>query len=253
MLGRFVVPSSRLPELVEQLEAIGATEPLDLSVLSSDWLSESEQVVSFANEHANLLHVGAIEQPWRERLPEPGGPSVYVETSLTESLEERLTSIKHSGCHAKIRMGGLDVPSFPDSRTVLEFLQTCGSLGLAFKATAGLHHPFPAARLASNDDDAPIVPMHGFVNMLLAMALLRHEQADETLLLELLGEQEASAFVVDDDGIRFRDQLITRVELETARARFHSIGSCSFDVPLHDLQRAGWLAPLNRSGERDGA
>ena len=51
-----------------------------------------------------------------------------------------------------------------------------------------------------------------------------------------------NVIVVDDDGIRFRDQLITLVELEAARARFHSIGSCSFDVPLSDLQRAGWFA-----------
>ncbi len=243
MLGRFVVLSSQLPELVEQLGSLGLSKPVDTSVLSSDWVSEREQVIAFLNEHSSLLQIGAIEQKWKERLPLPGTQPVYVETSLNKSLKERLTLIKQAGCFAKIRLGGLEASSFPDSPAVLEFLRTCASLDLAFKATAGLHHPFPASRPVLNDDNAPIGPMHGFVNVLLATALIQREIANKTLVLELLDERDSTAFVVGDDGIRFRDQLITLVELESARAQFHSIGSCSFDVPLHDLQHAGWLTP----------
>ncbi|MFP6673549.1 MAG: hypothetical protein VB878_00590, partial [Pirellulaceae bacterium] len=82
MLGRFVVLSSQLPELVEQLGSLGLSKPVDTSVLSSDWVSEREQVIAFVNEHSSLLQIGAIEQKWKERLPLPGAQPVYVETSL---------------------------------------------------------------------------------------------------------------------------------------------------------------------------
>ena len=251
MLGRFVVPASRLQELIEQLKRLGSEEAWELSVLSQDWLNEGGDVTAYAESHSRWITIGSVEQRWSDRLP-IGGQEIFVETSIGDALDEQVEAIKRAGCLGKVRMGGLEAAAFPSPEDVLTYLRSSVAAGLHFKATAGLHHPFPVNGPTSNDDDAPMANMHGFVNMLLATALMSRIECDDGSVLAVL-ESDSSAFGLRCDGIQFRDDLISVDELQSARRSFRSIGSCSFDEPVSDLCQAGWLTSMQSCGDSDGA
>src|SRR5690606_16739538 len=59
----------------------------------------------------------------------------------------------------KIRAGGLEPSAFPAPERVAALIEACRDAGVAFKATAGLHHPL---RHFSPDVGAK---MHGFFNL----------------------------------------------------------------------------------------
>lgn len=104
MVGRFVVPASRLDELGD--------EPVPLSVV--------------------LDVPGALEDPRIEAveippgvLERPDAPEVYVEGRI------------EPGRRAKVRCGGKAVPTVEQ---LAAFIRECRERGIVFKATAGLHH-----------------------------------------------------------------------------------------------------------------
>jgi hypothetical protein len=124
------------------------------------------------------------------------------------------------GLRAKIRTGGDAVPSIEH---VADFIRACNSAGVAFKATAGLHHPIRNGAI------------HGFVNVFLAAAMI--DQADE-----ILREEDASAFAFTDDFAKWRDQKVSTEQIANTRENFAlSFGSCSFEEPIDDLKALGWL------------
>ena len=64
---------------------------------------------------------------------------VYCEVPVA-ALDE----VKCAGCFAKLRTGGVKPDAIPTVAAVAAFLRACADRGLAFKATAGLHHPVRA-------------------------------------------------------------------------------------------------------------
>ena len=76
---------------------------------------------------------------------------------------------------AKIRSGGEVASAIPEESRVLEFLRIASERRLAFKATAGLHHPLRAMQRLTYKPDSPQAVMHGFLNVFCAAALLWHE------------------------------------------------------------------------------
>jgi hypothetical protein len=115
-----------------------------------------------------------------------------------------------------------------------EFIAAAANAGVAFKATAGLHHP------VRHVDPATGFTMHGFLNILAAAALA--PRLDRETLLRVVAEEDPAAFTFDDTSLRWRDE---RVELDAiARLRrdaFVSYGSCSFSEPIEDLTALGIL------------
>ncbi len=108
MLGRFVVPASRLAELGD--------EERGLSVV--------------ADSSATDARIEAIET---RMLGHYVAGEVYVEGA---SLDE----IAVQGQRAKVRCGGERVPAVEE---LAAFVRGCRERRLVFKATAGLHHAYP--------------------------------------------------------------------------------------------------------------
>lgn len=146
-----------------------------------------------------------------------------------------LDAIARKGLRAKIRTGGLTEDAFPTSQRIASFMRACKAQGVAFKATAGLHHPLRCVHSLTYEPNAPTGLMHGFVNVFLAAAMLDHAEA-------ILEEMDANAFAFDEDFASWREHRVSTEALEQLRDHFAiSFGSCSFEEPIEDLRALGWL------------
>jgi len=173
LVGRFVVPASRLAELGDYERAL--TVVLD-EACNSELLSDSR--------------IESVEVP--ARMEPPDHPEVYIERSLDDLgwLDEL------GGRRAKARCGGAATPTVDQLGA---FVRRCRELGVVFKATAGLHHP-----VRRGDE-------HGFLNLLAAAVFGDEERAlvaqDVALDSEALrwGDRAADAAEV----ARVRRELFT--------------------------------------------
>lgn len=203
-LGRFVVPADRAHEVPPEF-------PLSILGIDEVKAASAEDVERIAAE-AN-------------------GRVVYVEINEVGLLD----AIARHRLRAKIRTGGVTADAFPPIADVAQFLRACKQSGVAFKATAGLHHPLRCVKPLTYAADAPTGTMHGFLNVFLAAALLEH--ADE-----ILREEDPRAFAFDDDGASWRGHRVSTDALRVMRRDFAtSFGSCSFEEPIGDLRAFGWL------------
>ena len=152
------------------------------------------------------------------RRMERAGEITYYEIPLSED-----PASLPAGARAKIRLGG---DSVPEPAAVEEFLRACAAARVAFKATAGLHHPLRKGSA------------HGFVNLFLAAALAwRGEKT-----LATLEETSASLFRFGEDSVQWHGHRVAAAELREVRERFAiGFGSCSFEEPIGDLRELGWL------------
>lgn len=156
---------------------------------------------------------------------------VYCEVAVSNLRE--LDAVKASGCFAKIRTGGVKPEAIPSPADVAAFINVCAERKLAFKATAGLHHPIRAEYALTYEANAPRAVMHGFLNVLMASAFAWHGDRN---IEPIIAETDPSAFSFDDRA-HWRDKSLEAAQISDARTNFiHSIGSCSFDEPIHDLK-----------------
>jgi len=200
VLGRFVCPASRLGELPDVGRGVSA-------VLDAEVPAERR--------------VEALEVPPSASLStlDPVDREVYVEVALDHALEERLDEAARAGMRAKVRCGGA---STPDAAQLARFVRSCRERGVAFKATAGLHHA------VATDGE------HGFLNLLAAVVFGDEEAA--------LSERDREAFSVDAGTFRWRGRAASTPEIAAARSTgLHSIGSCSFFEPVEELAELGVL------------
>ncbi len=209
MLGRFVVPAGKLAEV-----------PRDFPVTA----------IGMAD--AEVVEVKAANGEEVDRIAEQAeGKTVYVEIADPALLER----IAAHGLRAKIRTGGVTPDAFPTAEAIARFIRACAEQGVAFKATAGLHHPIRCVRPLTYEADAPRGTMHGFVNVFLAAALLPH--AAQVLL-----DDDPRAFAFADDAASWRGHLVATETLADVRRHFAiAFGSCSFEEPVSDLQELEWL------------
>jgi hypothetical protein len=203
-LGRFVVPRERVSEVPPEFP---------LSVLGVDEVKASsiEEIESIAASSSGRI--------------------VYVEITDLDLLE----SIARHGLRAKIRTGGVTEDGFPPIDNVARFIRACDVHSVAFKATAGLHHPLRCIKPLTYEPDAPTGTMHGFVNVFLAAAMLDDAES-------VLREEDPSAFEWDDAFVRWRERSVPTEHLVAMRREFAiSFGSCSFEEPIGDLRELGWV------------
>lgn len=161
---------------------------------------------------------------------------VYCEVSPANL--EQLDQVKNARCFAKIRTGGLKPEAIPSCGDVAAFILACAERRLAFKATAGLHHPIRAEYPLTYEPDSIRATMHGFLNVLLASAFAWNGEKDIQPILE---ETDASAFSFDERA-HWRNKSLDVAQVHEARSHFiHSVGSCSFEEPVQDLKKLSLL------------
>ncbi|HXA50274.1 MAG TPA: hypothetical protein VNV86_08230 [Candidatus Acidoferrum sp.] len=144
-----------------------------------------------------------------DKKSERAGDVEYIEIPVTADPAGM-------SARAKIRTGGLTAEAYPSAEDLAGFLHRAAGARVAFKATAGLHHPLP------------LPPMHGFVNVFLAACQVWHGATEADALATL----RATSIDID----------LTPEQVRDARTNFAiSFGSCSFEEPVDDLRRLGWL------------
>ena len=262
MLGRFIVPATRLAEL---LDALGDREPFELSVIldaGSDpgsWLDKIRQLldsIASIRDRESLLRIAALEtrvpqlQSERDTFDAPVGQfgmlasnagvrdlPIFVELPRgprsDADLPTSLFALKRSKLGAKVRCGGPSAEDVPSAGELAHFICEVTRHSLAWKATAGLHHPIRRADAPTGD------AAHGFLNVL-AAAVFAEMGAGSDALCALLDEEDPGAFALDAEGLRVRDRQAGAEALaDTRRHHFIAFGSCSFDDPTRDLTALG--------------
>lgn len=172
----------------------------------------------------------------------PNDITPYFEIASDHDPRGCIAALAGESAGAKIRCGGVTPEAIPPIESVAAFIAACAAAGVVFKATAGLHHPIRAEQALTYEQSPPRAVMHGFVNVFLAGAMLSERVIDESTARALLAENEPGAFQFDDTEARWRDLRIGLEALERARTHFAlGYGSCSFEEPIADLRRLGWM------------
>lgn len=151
--------------------------------------------------------------------------TTYVEVPRDGRRADLLASLAGTAYRAKFRTGGVRADLYPDETELAAAIGSAVSLGVPFKATAGLHH---AVR---NTDPATGFEQHGFLNVLVATGRAQ-DGADDAEVAELLAER---------DGRRLAEQVL--VLDPSVREAFCSFGTCSIDEPVTELVDLALLDP----------
>ncbi|HEY5341018.1 MAG TPA: hypothetical protein VIK27_08340 [Candidatus Aquilonibacter sp.] len=261
MLGRFIIPASRLGKL----RSLRAGKPrLDVSVIldigadAYSWFGAAQDAYArLGRDRENAeWTIAAIDVPLprllRARDTFDGligqcaalhsragfaGVPAYLEFPAGEQAERlrsaSLSALARYGLRAKLRCGGVDPAAYPSVAAVAGFVVEAQRSGVPFKATAGLHHPVRHASVQAG------VTMHGFLNLLCAAAFAPHVEPE--IVEAIVAEEDPAAFGAGE-CLRWREREAG--EREVARARrdaFVGYGSCGFDQPVDDLRALALL------------
>jgi len=244
-LGRFVVPAHRLEEVVDawrELPEFSVEIAWRLAaVLGADIEGDGAHVAGFNERYAGRLMVDAVEARAAEandvrRLAEavPRRIERFAELSNGVELEAALQVARKTSTAAKIRTGGVIPGAVPSAADILAFLDACHRAGVRFKATAGLHHPTRGMYRLTYEPDSPTGIMFGYLNVLLAAALIHGGGGSEDAMAVLTADRDSLR--IDDSGIEWAGVRIATALISAARAEFITgFGSCSFREPIDEL------------------
>src|SRR5579875_1225219 len=137
---------------------------------------------------------------------------------------------------AKLRTGGLTPDAFPEADEVARFLVSCAEARVAFKATAGLHHPLRSVQKLTYEPESASAWMHGFINLFVAAVVAYFGAGLEEVRAVLL-EESPSAFAWSPAALTWHGKRFSTDQIREVRQRFAiSFGSCSFTEPVDDLK-----------------
>jgi hypothetical protein len=244
-LGRLIIPLARLNEFEQYFE--GDRGRWSISALTGTNLQDAfRHVADFNLRHAHKARIDSIEtkidrpEDLNALPPIPDGLTVFLENT-SEPTADFFASLRKIHARAKIRTGGLSSDAFPSSSALTRFLLSCAQHQVAFKATAGLHHPVRCVKPLTYEPDSPTGTMHGFLNLLLAAVLARQGKPEQEIQT-LLDDQDASHFSFDETAAHWNQHSIPVHDIESARGNFvMSFGSCSFEEPIADLKALNLL------------
>jgi len=264
IVGRFVVPASRLRELEAALKGTRAILPVSVVIDASEPLAAIAALGREAKADDSRIAVEAIELPLariaggrddvrldalRRGLVASGfdaSTEAYLELAWDGDLDAQLGALRGARANglpfnAKFRCGGPSAAAIPSPDVLARAIWNANRLQVPFKATAGLHHPL------RHRDAALGATAHGFLNVL-GGALLAHAHGlDEPTLGALIEDEDGAHFTLDADSFAWRGVVAGASEIAAARARFaRSYGSCSLQEPIDDLRSLGMLPALVR-------
>lgn len=248
IMDRFVCSSRRLGELQEVLAQRVFDEPVPVSVVGSsggDWGEGLEFDANEMSQFVNGMGSKADIEAFEIRLPDHDGMAQYLkdlrafnqvdvfcELPWDPAMDESLGLIaEEDWLGAKARTGGLEASAFPSCDSLAGFLQQCVQLELGFKLTAGLHHPLRSYRGEVG------TRMHGFLNVLVATAMITAHDLSSKEAVAILEAEDASGFCFDGQTLRSSDWHATLEDIEDARSLLMGIGSCSVEEPIQDLMK----------------
>ena len=256
MVARFVLPVARFAEFEEAARDLlprGEDDvPWPISALTvpagDDKLPEQLDTIREFNErHSNpengLAVVDAIEirgtsstaiDEALDQIDDDIFP--FFEIPVDEDPRGLIATLVGSEAGAKIRTGGVTADLYPSPEHVARFIATCAGADVAFKATAGLHHPLRHFSEAVQTDE------FGFLNIFTAALLAMHREWDAVALVQVLTDEDAASFAFHADGMSYRDERFNSDELDDCRLAFAlSFGSCSMAEPRDDLRHLGLI------------
>jgi hypothetical protein len=239
LVGLFLCPASRLPELITDLIKVKPPRPVELSLVIDTGLGGVPKALSIVESRAELLALRMVEMPapsdvdevWLERVSE------FVPEDVIRVIEPRrggagwldgIRRVIEHGSWPKIRCGGVSLQNFPSVTEVAEFLAVINEGNASFKATAGLHN---AVR---HTDDETGFTHHGFLNLLVATSRMIAGGG--------VGPEAHEALeTIDGKALAAEAQALTEDEQLAVRSMFASYGSCSLTDPVTDLEELGLL------------
>jgi hypothetical protein len=259
IVGRFVCSSARLEDLTVELERHSIREPIPVTVVGSggstrnEWESGLERDAGLLNGFEQRSATYARLEGYEVRIPSNEAAAdflldlqgfqdvdVFVELPWGPGMVPALGAVAETEwIAAKARTGGLERSAIPGSEQLAEFLRTCSHLDLEFKLTAGLHEPFA-------HDDPDLGRMHGFLNVLGALALGDRHDLSSREIAEILNSGEGQTLIFQGDSVRWKEWEAGADDVQAARELFVSFGSCSIDEPVAGLGRAGLLTGAAR-------
>ncbi len=276
MLGRFIVPASRLPELDQALATAGVNGTWRYSVLMGDrqdprkgleiLAGQGRLLWDFDERQAGSAGIETLEYP----LP---ADVCHDATVMDEYLDDLLAGL--AAMATTVPVVYLELPPASEAKLVAEALARAaerhgGASGkddrrlptLAAKLRCGgtEAQDFPstgrvAAVLTScasakvplkftaglhhplrHRADDPPVVMHGFINVFGA-GLLAYGGLGSQDLAACVAETSPEAFSFDDKFFAWRDHTVDVTEIAALRRGFlHGFGSCSFAEPVTGLR-----------------
>lgn len=252
LLGRFVVPVVRLREFDEAAASLlprgEGSQPWRLSALPGpDVAADIDLALKFNCRHWSGSDIGhAVIDAFEMKVSTaaeiaaaasmmPRQLSPYFDIPIASDPTPLVAAIKRAGGFAKMRTGGVTPSAFPDQGDVARFMIACRDARVAFKLTAGLHHPIRAEYRLTYADDAPHGVMFGYLNMFVA-ATLAWNGADEATIRSALLATSVNDFHFSEGSLEFGGCIIAADVIRDARENFIiSFGSCSFREPVDDL------------------
>lgn len=238
-LGNFVLPLASLREFEAAAAGLGLERRIPLTVILPGVEFDVDAVktgLSFGIVRSAEVRVDEPAQVGAVASLAAPGVDSYFEIPARHDWMDVLAAIAEEGERAKVRTGGVERGSIPSPLDVVNFMAECARARVAFKATAGLHHALRGEHALTYEADAPTETMHGFLNVLLAAALV-FAGGDDGAALRTVEETRADAFRFSEDAVAWDGKRLSLDDLRYAREQFViSFGSCSFDEPLADLR-----------------
>ena len=255
MLGRLMVPARRLDEFEQYAGSLlpkdEDDEPWQIGGLVASagdprFESDLERIAAFNRAHAEPKRgraaIGVIElraataaevDDALGHMPDELFP--FFELPIDGDPRGIIAALAGSDAGAKVRAGGPRADLYPAPRDLARFIAAAAAPRVAFKATAGLHHPLRHHSPAAGTKE------FGFLNLLVAAALAL-EGRDEADLVEALSDESLESFAFGAGGLSYRDHTLTNDRLERMRSSFAvAIGTCSFEEPREDLEAMGLM------------
>jgi len=259
IVNRFVCPANRISELEAGIKWHGYEDRFGVCVVgrggdnSADFLSNTLADIKSARKVDR-----AFFDVFETRLPAQSlgsaelghlilritraldeDTALYLELPTTDQWETDIPRAieaiaKQKGVAAKLRTGGVTKDAFPTSAQVALFIEECARHKVAFKATAGLHHPI------RKYDNGIGATMHGFLNVFLAAAVAHCFRVDMSDLIPILEVSDPTEFRCLTNRISIGNWHLSYKQLRASRSFAHTFGSCSVTEPLGDLAHIGY-------------